>query len=66
MEGPTSEDNIAAMLKVGPAAIETWSCCLEILEGLVRATIRAGWPEHLAREMVAAEYVARARKLGGS
>lgn len=57
-------DDVAAILAAGPAAIETWQCVLEVLDGLVAKTIEHGWPEPIARQMVATQFLANIHRGG--
>jgi len=51
----------AQVLACAPANLDLWKLTLEQLDGYVAAAVQHGWPEFLARQMVAAEFVARLR-----
>lgn len=59
-------EKVAAILAEGVEAIEYWSCVLEVMDGLVAKTMEHGWPQPLARQMVAAQYLMNLRGTGPS
>lgn len=52
-----AQASVDTLLTDGPQALEVWRVVLEVLGGMVAAAVAAGWPEDLARRMVAAQYV---------
>lgn len=48
-----AQQSIDQLLTEAPQAQEVWGVTLEVLDGLVVQTMRAGWPPHLARQLVA-------------
>jgi hypothetical protein len=57
--------NDAALLPLlGPAALEGWQTTLEVLEGLVNLAKRQGYPDELARQMVATQWMLGIRQQG--
>lgn len=51
----------AQVLACAPANLDLWRLSLEQLDGYIAAAMQRGWPEFLARQLVAAEFIARMR-----
>ncbi len=47
----------AGMAIAGPAVLDGWRMILEMLEGMVAMAQQFGYPEQLAREMVARQFI---------
>lgn len=62
---PTPEQQAEAVRAIvlanAPANLDLWRLNLEQLDGYLAEARRHGWPEFLARQMVAAEFLARMR-----
>jgi len=56
--GDLAQRSVDTLLSDGPQAQEVWSVALEVLGGMVAQAVKAGWPDDLARRMVAEQYLA--------
>lgn len=53
-----AQRSVDTLLVDGPQAQEVWGIVLEVLGGMVAQAVKAGWPEDLARRMVAEQFLA--------
>jgi len=62
---PTPEQQADAVrayvLAQAPIAQDMWRLTLEQLDGFVAEAVRRGWPDFLARQMVASQFLANLR-----
>lgn len=58
------EQNVQAVAAFGPVALDGWRLTLEILAGQVAVAVEHGWPEDLARRLVAASFEANCHASG--